>query len=98
MADFIEKNWLTLIVAVTGLATSYFFYRRSLRRSSLAYKRRSIRVIGPNSALPNEVAIYFKDKRVPLVTKSIVVLWNSGNTTVLGTQATENDPLLLSAS
>jgi uncharacterized membrane protein SirB2 len=54
-------------------------------------------MIGPNSALPNEVAIYFKDKRVPLVTKSIVVLWNSGNTTLLGTHATDHDPLFLSA-
>src|SRR2546423_1745298 len=97
MADFVGKNWLTLIVAAIGLATTYYFYRRTLRRSSLAYTRKSVRIVGPNSALPNEVAIYFKDKRVPLVTKSLVVLWNAGNRTLLGSQATEHDPLLLSA-
>jgi|SRR5215216_929179 len=90
---FLRQNWLTLLVGLIGLIATYFFYRKSLIKHEMAFQRKAIAIIGRNSILPSEVEIFFKGKKVPLVTKSIIALWNNGNSTIMGEQIAHQDPL-----
>ena len=93
MSKLLTDNWLTLTVAVLGLLASYFFYRRSVTKNQLAFQRESTTIIGTDSALPSDIEILFKGSKVPLVTKSLVAIWNRGNATVSGNQIVEKDAL-----
>jgi hypothetical protein len=93
LRELLNQNWLGVAIGILGLIAAYIFYRRSLVRPKISFIKNSLFVIGPNSEFPSELEVFYKGKKVPLVTKSMVVIWNSGNSTLSGTQVVETDPL-----
>lgn len=84
------------ILGIAGLFAALFFYLRSRRISQLAYQLEEFTMIGgSNAEFPNEVEIRFANRRVNRVTVSRIVLWNSGNMTINGSQVVDSDPVRL---
>lgn len=91
--DFV-KEWGGLLVGVLSIVVALFIYAASKRRAQLAYRVENLRLIDKaDSLLPDEVSILFKGVEVPRLTKTTIVLWNRGNTTISGTEIVEHDPL-----
>src|SRR5208282_4573761 len=58
------------------------------------YLKRSLRLIGiPDSRLTEDVEVLFKGQRVDRLTKTQIMLWNSGNQIVRGEDIVAADPL-----
>lgn len=86
----------TLFGAVISFLITYFFYRKSQIRPSLSYQMQSFKIIEKSKQiLPKEVKIFFGDNAVPRLTKTEVVLWNSGRTTFRENDIVVGDPLRL---
>jgi hypothetical protein len=58
----------------------------------------STRVIGKSSTTPEEIEIIYKGNKVNRVIRTIVILWNSGNKTIFGSNIVEKDPLRIEVS
>src|SRR5947209_3149849 len=98
MKEFIYQNGLTILVAVVGLLTSYIFYLRSKIRSKLTYAMDSFQLSGMQSMLSPELKISFRGKELESVTKTLALIWNSGNSTIEGSRIVAVDPLRLITS
>lgn len=93
LKELLNQNWLGVAIGIIGLLAAYIFYRRSLIRSKISFIRNSLFVIGQHSEFPSELEVFYRGKKVPLVTKSKVIIWNAGNSTISGAQIVETDPL-----
>lgn len=88
-----------MIGAFVTFIVSYIFYKKSLIRSSLSYQTRSLEIIEKSKQiLPKEITITFGDKIVQRLTKTEVILWNSGRTTLRGIDIVAEDLLRLEFS
>lgn len=96
--DFFNQGWLGVVVGVLGLAAAYFFYRRSMQRTSLVYVSRSFQVVGRHSSFPSDLKILYQDREVERVTKTVIIFWNNGNVTINGSRIVDSDPLRLEVS
>jgi hypothetical protein len=85
--------WLGGILGILGLVTGYIFYRKSIVRRQIAAYKKSLQVIGIDSGMPSDVKLTYKNVEVPRVTKSLIFLLNSGNSTVKGEDIVEDDSL-----
>lgn len=101
--EFLEafsiQSWAGSLIAIIGLIISLLIYRASRIGPRPVYQFRALRLIGKEErALPEEVEIRFKNRTVPQLTKTHVILWNSGNATLYGREITEGDPIRLEFS
>lgn len=72
-----------VIVGVVGLVAAFLFYRRSRVRPRLVYQYQALKLIGKvEPALPEEVKILYQKKGVPRLTRTHIILWNSGKAPV----------------
>lgn len=95
-ASFVSQPWLGTVLGVVGLVAAVFFFLRSRRVTRLAYQVDSYTLLGVDSSiLPSALEIRFSGQSVPRITASRVVVWNAGNTTVVGSDVVESDPLRL---
>ena len=88
---------ISLIITSLSLIAAYVFYRRSKSESRLSYQSDSYTLLGTRAPSP-DIEITFRGKKVPHVTKSQVLIWNDGNTTIDGNQIVEADPLRIVTS
>jgi hypothetical protein len=95
LKDVIGQGWMGVIIGIiAGLIISYIFYTLSRIRPGMAVQKNSYTVIQPGHQVePGELEIVFRGIKVPRLTLSIIVIWNSGNTTLQGSQAVSTDPL-----
>jgi len=69
-------------------------YRASRVTASLVYQKRSLRLIGSDEpAMPHDVEVRYRGHPVERLTKTHLVLWNSGKATIRGTDIVEDDPI-----
>ena len=69
---------------------------KSKRTTKLVYKRQAFRIIEVGKLMTTEdMKILFKDKRVSRLTRTYIVLWNSGSKTIRGENIVEDDPFRL---
>lgn len=92
------EGWVGLLIAVSGIIIgtiiALLIYRASRIGPRPVYQVRSLKLIGKEEqALPEEVEIFFKGRTVPRLTKTHVILWNSGNDTLDGGNIVVDDPL-----
>lgn len=84
----LSQGWVGSLIGIIGIiiaSIGIYLYRVSRIGPKPAYQFESLRLIGKESpALPEEVEIRFRDKSVSQLTKTHVVLWNSGNATLYG--------------
>ncbi len=99
MSDILQllsKPWIGSALGIVGILAAIVFYTRSRRISRLSFQKDEVAIIGGSgAAFPEEVQITFGDARVDRVTATRYVVWNSGNTTLSGTQIVDADPLRL---
>jgi hypothetical protein len=98
LREFINQNWLTIIIAALGVAASYYFYLRAKVLRRVFFVTQSVQVTGVKSEFAPDLEIFYRGKKVDRVTKSVLYLWNSGNTTIEGNQIVGADPLRLACS
>lgn len=97
--EAISPGWvgsLIGLIGVIGLVTTFLLYRASRVGPRLAYQYQALRLIGrEQQALPEEVTILFRHKKVQRLTKTHIILWNSGKATVNGENIVDDEPLRL---
>jgi hypothetical protein len=92
-------GWVASIIGLLGLIgliVTFFLYRASRVGPRPVYQCQALRLISKEEkALPEELTVLFKDKKVERLTKTYVILWNSGRATVNGNNIVCDDPLRL---
>lgn len=94
--SFLEKAWLGTLVGIIGLIAGIVAYLWSRRRTSLGYVHLGEHVLGGVSdKLPSAIQVQYNGISIPPLTKSVLILWNNGENTVLGKDIVARDPLRL---
>ena len=92
--SFLSQNWIGSLIGLIGIITAYIFYKKSRTFASLSCQSQSLKIIEKSKRLvPKNVEILFDGKTVDRITKNIIVLWNSGRTTIRGSDIIPEDPL-----
>lgn len=90
----LEKSWLGTLLGITGIVIAVLTYLWTRRRTSLAYVYLGEHLLGSASdALPPEIVVQYNGISIPRLTKSILILWNSGENTINGEDIVAKDPL-----
>lgn len=78
----------------SGIVIAVLTYLWTRRRTSLAYVYLGEHLLGSASdALPPEIVVQYNGISIPRLTKSILILWNSGENTINGEDIVAKDPL-----
>lgn len=94
LLDLLAPGWVGSLIGLAGIAAAALTYVLSRRRTILSYRTRGVRLLGQaGSKLPDGVTVQYQGKDIPRLTRSVVVLWNDGETTISGTDLIPNDPL-----
>ncbi len=97
ISNFIVENWLALTLFVLGIVGAFiiglYFYKKTKMGARLVYQTRSIRLIGDEQALPADVVIKFGQARIRRLTKTHLVLWNSGIREIKGEDIIQEEPI-----
>jgi hypothetical protein len=102
ISNLLNSGWFQLVAGLVGgfiisYYINYLFYRRGKSEPRLIYQYQSRTLLGPSVPNP-DIEIIFRGKKVPRVTKSLIALWNDGNTTIDGNQIVQTDPIRLLVS
>lgn len=95
--DTIGAGWVGSSVGILGLigmVVSLFLYVRSRVGPRLSFQYKALRLIGgADRNLPEDVKVFFKEVQVERLTKTHIVLWNSGRATLDGERVVEQEPV-----
>jgi hypothetical protein len=85
---------LGLLVGLVSLVAAVLIYRASRVGGRLIYQLHALHLIsgGPYD-LPSEVEILFKGRAVPRLTRTLLVLWNSGKALIRGSDVVIDNPI-----
>lgn len=97
LSNLMNLNWLEVLLGLIGggiisWIISLIYYRRAKSESRLACRSTSYKFLSQHKPLA-DIEIRFRGLKVPQVTKSLVAIWNDGNTTIDKNQIVESDPL-----
>lgn len=95
MHELWSSNWVDILVRIVGLilgTISIVVAWRSRRRSKVSTVSQEIVLIGGAARYPDRIEVRYRGEPVPRVTASTVWIWNSGNTTVRGSDIVQSDP------
>lgn len=93
---FIEQSWFNALLGIAAFAYGIFAYIRGRKRTRLAYVHLGEHLLGSASdALPPAIVVQYDGISIPRLTKSLLIIWNSGENTVSGTDIVDKDPLRL---
>jgi hypothetical protein len=97
-----NPGWIGTLVGLAGLVIAFvslIFYKASRIGARPVYQSRALRLIEKEErALPEEVEILFKGRDVPRLTRTHIILWNSGTATIDRKDIVIDDPLRLEFS
>jgi len=98
MFEFLNKGITGSIIGIVGIILgsllSYYFFRKSKIGSRPSYQMAAIKLIGNYSTiLNNKVEVYFEGEKVDRVSKTQIVLWNSGTSTIDGSAVVSSDTI-----
>jgi hypothetical protein len=94
--EFLNQNWVGTSIGIAGTAIGIILALRFRPRPRLSVQPNSFRLLGRHSVLPPDLEFVYRGKSVPNVALSRVALWNSGNTSISGSQIVEADQLRIS--
>jgi len=87
-----------IAVAVIGIVFAFIFYRCSRIGAQPVYQLETLNLIGKDPTIPEDVEILFKGKSVSQLTKTHIILWNTGKSMLEGKNIVAEDPLRLEFS
>ncbi len=75
------------------LRTKYTYYRSGYRKPQLVYQTHSLKLIAKEEQeLPKEAEIYFRGKPINQLTKTYIIIWNSGQAIIKGEDIVKDNP------
>lgn len=92
--SLMDKSWLGTLLGIVGLIFGLVTYLWTRKRTSLGYVHLGEHLLGSTSdTLPSAIVVQYNGINIPRLTKSILIFWNSGENTVLGSDIVAKDPL-----
>lgn len=92
--DLLSPGWVGSLIGLAGLIAAVVVYILTRRRTSLSCTLGGERLLGLSSAgLPPGITVQYGGRSIPRLTRSLVVLWNSGENTINGDDIVDTDPL-----
>lgn len=89
-----EQAWLGTLLGIVSLVVGAITYLWTRKRTSLGYVHSGEHLLGSASnALPPAIVVQYNGMSIPRLTKSVLIFWNSGENTVLGSDIVATDPL-----
>ena len=89
--EWLNQGWVGILI---GGALGLFFYIRARNRPRLSYQTGFLRLLGGrNVELPKDIAVTFRGTPVERLSKAVVMVWNSGNTSLVRGELIASDPL-----
>jgi len=100
--NFLSQNLIGVSIGIIGIILGIIGITSTIKsrtRPSLSYQDHSLQLIEKSKQLlPKNIEILFDGKPVTQLVKTYVTLWNSGNTTLYGSNIVVEDPLRLEFS
>jgi len=97
LIEFLSQGWVGSLIGIIGIVIGYILYRASLIGPRPVFQYRSLNLIEKEKqALPSDVEIFFRGKKVSRLTKTYIIFWNSGKSTLYGKDIVDDDPLRFS--
>jgi len=101
LIEFLSQGWVGSLIGIVGLLIGIISiviaYRVSRIGPRPVFQYRSINLIEKEKqALPSDVEIFFRGKKVSRLTKTYIIFWNSGKSTLYGKDIVDDDPLRFS--
>ena len=95
--QFLSQGWVGSLIGIISIVIAYILYRASRIGPRPVFQYRSINLIEKEKqALPSDVEIFFRGKKVSRLTKTYIIFWNSGKSTLYGKDIVDDDPLRFS--
>ncbi|OQW32902.1 MAG: hypothetical protein A4E19_05995 [Nitrospira sp. SG-bin1] len=88
-------GWVGSVIGLLGIAIAIFIYLRTRQRTRLAFAYTAQQLLGSTGALPRDITLQFRGKEITKLTRTLVLVWNSGENTILADQIVSSDPLQL---
>jgi len=101
LIEFLSQGWVGSLIGIVGLLIGIISiviaYRVSRIGPRPVFQYRSINLIEKEKqALPSDVEIFFGGKKVSRLTKTYIIFWNSGKSTLYGKDIVDDNPLRFS--
>ena len=94
--ELLSPGWVGTIVGLLGLMAAVVTYLLTRPRTRLAYCYTGKRLLGlTTDGLPEGITVHYRGQDIPRLTRTLVVLWNVGEKTILGDDIVAADPLRL---
>jgi hypothetical protein len=95
--SFLSPGWVGSLIGLIGVLGGVIAYLLSRKRTSLSFAYLGEHLLGSESAaLPEGISVQYYGDDIPRLTRSVIVLWNSGENTILGSDVVDIDPLRFS--
>lgn len=92
--NLMNQGWLGTLLGILGIVFGLATYLWSRKRTSLSYAYLGEHLLGSKSdSLPEGISVQYQGEDIPRLTRSVIVLWNSGESTVMGSDLVDIDPL-----
>lgn len=88
--NLLSPGWVGSLIGLAGLA--YALLTRKRKRISYTYLGEHLLGSGSDS-LPQGITVQYQGIDIPRLTRSVVVIWNSGEETLMGSDIVSKDPL-----
>jgi hypothetical protein len=97
--SILDQGWvgstLSFVFGVIGISAAIWTYKSAKVGPRPVYQHSSIPLLGfIPSALPSKVEIFYSKRRIDRITKTKVLIWNSGNQIVRGEDIVTTDPIV----
>lgn len=92
--NLLSPGWVGSLIGLAGLLGAAVVYVLTRKRTSISFAHLGKHLLGSSQgSLPSEIVVQYKGVKIPRLTRSVVVVWNSGENTVLGSDIVTKDPL-----
>lgn len=89
----LERNWVTIVIAVIGIAMTWLISWISRRVRKPCYIAYSEQLIGRSAVLSPHVQVLHQGQNVPQVTLTRLVFWNAGREPIRAEDIAQGDPV-----
>ncbi len=94
--ELLSPGWVGTIASLLGLIVGLIAAVVTRQRTRLAYCYAGKRLLGlATDGLPEGITVHYRGQDIPRLTRTLVVLWNAGEKTILGDDLVTKDPLRL---